>query len=245
MNKASGYDGIPVELNQLLILLTTLSLIKLLKSNLSSWFSFPVSLRVCVLSLSVISDLLLPPGLQPTRFLCPWDSPDKDTGLGCYSLLQGIFLTQGSNPALLYCRQTLNHLSHQEAYSVQSLSCVQPSVTPWTAAFQAPLSMGFSRQEYWSGVPLPSPFIQATHVQFLGRKLRSHSSHCSLLPLHLDWKNQICQNEYTTQCNLLIQSNHYQITNGTFHRTRKKLKICMVGMECLDSGGGNTDFFTD
>ena len=36
------------------------------------------------------------------------------------------------------------------------LSHVQPSVTPWTAGFQAPLSMGFSRQEYWSGVPLPS-----------------------------------------------------------------------------------------
>ena len=31
-------------------------------------------------------------------------------------------------------------------------------MTPWTAAYQAPLSMGFSRQEYWSGVPLPSPY---------------------------------------------------------------------------------------
>ena len=40
---------------------------------------------------------------------------------------------------------------------VKSLSRVRPSATPWTAAFQAPLSMGFSRQEYWSGVPLPSP----------------------------------------------------------------------------------------
>jgi len=39
----------------------------------------------------------------------------------------------------------------------KSLSRVQPSATPWTAAFQAPPSMGFSRQEYWSGVPLPSP----------------------------------------------------------------------------------------
>ena len=106
-------------------------------------------------------------------------------------------------------------------------SCMSHSCDPCTLAHQAPLSMGFPRQEYWSGVPLPSPFIQATHVQFLGRKLRSHSSHCSLLPLHLDWKNQNCQNEYTTQCNLLIQSNPYQITNGTFHRTRKKLKICM------------------
>ena len=38
----------------------------------------------------------------------------------------------------------------------KSLSRVRPSATPWTAAFQAPPSMGFSRQEYWSGVPLPS-----------------------------------------------------------------------------------------
>ena len=40
---------------------------------------------------------------------------------------------------------------------VKSLSCVWLLVTPWTAAYQAPQSMGFSRQEYWSGVPLPSP----------------------------------------------------------------------------------------
>ena len=40
---------------------------------------------------------------------------------------------------------------------VKSLSCIWLLVTPWTAAHQAPPSMGFSRQEYWSGVPLPSP----------------------------------------------------------------------------------------
>ena len=39
---------------------------------------------------------------------------------------------------------------------VKSLSRVRPSATPWTAAYQAPPSMGFSRQEYWSGVPVPS-----------------------------------------------------------------------------------------
>ena len=39
---------------------------------------------------------------------------------------------------------------------VKSLSRVQLSTTPWTVAHQAPLSMGFSRQEYWSGLPLPS-----------------------------------------------------------------------------------------
>ena len=52
-------------------------------------------------------------GLQPTTLLCPWDSPGKNPGVGSHSLLQGIFPTQGSNPGLLYRRQTLYHLSHQ------------------------------------------------------------------------------------------------------------------------------------
>ena len=42
---------------------------------------------------------------------------------------------------------------------MKSLSRVRLLATPWTADYQAPLSMGFSRQEYWSGVPLPSPFF--------------------------------------------------------------------------------------
>ena len=41
------------------------------------------------------------------------DSPGKNTGVGSLSLLQGIFLTQGSNPGLLHCRQILHRLSHQ------------------------------------------------------------------------------------------------------------------------------------
>ena len=47
---------------------------------------------------------------------------------------------------------------------VKSLSRVRLLVTPWTAAYQAPPSMGFSRQEYWSGVPLPS--LQGHHTSF-------------------------------------------------------------------------------
>ena len=42
-----------------------------------------------------------PHGLQPTRLLCPWDSPGQDTGVGCPALLQGVFPTQGLNPLLL------------------------------------------------------------------------------------------------------------------------------------------------
>ena len=51
--------------------------------------------------------------MDPSRLLCPWDSPGKNTGMGCHSLLQGIFPTQGLNPGLLRFRQILYHLSHQ------------------------------------------------------------------------------------------------------------------------------------
>ena len=62
---------------------------------------------------SVMSDSLQPHGLYPTRFLRPWDSPGKNTGVGCHLLFQGIFPTQGSNLDLPHCRQTLYPLSHQ------------------------------------------------------------------------------------------------------------------------------------
>ena len=77
-----------------------------------------------VLSCSAMSDSLQPHGLLPIRLLCPWNSPGKNTEVGCQSLLQGMFLTQGSNPGLRHCRQILYHLSHKE-----SLLFCQPYLT--------------------------------------------------------------------------------------------------------------------
>ena len=48
-------------------------------------------------------------------------------------------------------------MEKQLIYGVKLLSCVRLFETSWTAAYQAPPSMGFSRQEYWSGLPFPSP----------------------------------------------------------------------------------------
>ena len=62
---------------------------------------------------AIVTDSSWPHGLWPTRFLCPWDSPGMNIGVGCHSLLQGIFPTQGLNPDLPHCRQILHHLSHQ------------------------------------------------------------------------------------------------------------------------------------
>ena len=75
---------------------------------------FPL-LNMCwaVLGCSVMSESLRPHGLQPARFLCPWNFPGKNTGVVYHALLQGIFPTQGSNPVLLHCRRILYHLSYQ------------------------------------------------------------------------------------------------------------------------------------
>ena len=82
---------------------------------------------------SLQSDSVWPHRQQPTRLPHPWDSPGKNTGVGCHFLLQ--------------CMKV----------KVKSLSLVLLLATPWSTAYQAPPSIGFSRQECWSGVPLPSP----------------------------------------------------------------------------------------
>ena len=88
-----------------------------------------------LLSCSVMSNSVRPQRRQPTRLPRPWDSPGKNTGVGCHFLLQ--------------CMKVKSER--------KSLSPVRLLATPWTAAYQAPPSMGFSRQEDWSGVPFPSP----------------------------------------------------------------------------------------
>ena len=63
---------------------------------------------------------------------------------------------------------------------VKSLSHVPLFATPWTAAYQAPPSMGFSRQEYWSGLPLPSPIIYVRHKKF---SLPTYSNYPYIYPV--------------------------------------------------------------
>ena len=79
---------------------------------------------------------------QPTRLPRPWHSPGKNTGVGCHFLLQ--------------CMKVKSE--NEVAQSCPTLA------TPWTTAHQALPSMGFSRQEYWSGVPSPSPDYNLTEL---------------------------------------------------------------------------------
>ena len=65
-----------------------------------------------MLSHSSVLDSLQLHGLRPARLLCPWDFPDKNTGVGCHSLLQEIFLTQVSKLRLLHWQVDSLPLSH-------------------------------------------------------------------------------------------------------------------------------------
>ena len=78
----------------------------------------------------VVSDSLQPHGLWPTRVLHPWDSPGKSTGVCCHFFLQEIFPTQGSNPGLPHCRQTLYHLSHQGSDHEHWMHCSNICLSP-------------------------------------------------------------------------------------------------------------------
>ena len=75
-----------------------------LRSCLVLFFSLCQNCESESVSFFVVSNSYQPQGLQPTRVLCPWDSLDKNTGVGCRAFLQGIFPTQGSNPGLPHCR---------------------------------------------------------------------------------------------------------------------------------------------
>ena len=91
---------------------------------------------------SLVSDSVWPHRRQPNRLPRPWDFLGKNTGVGCHFLLQCMKVKSESEVTQLY--PTL--------------------VTSWTAAYQAPPSMGFSRWEYWSGVPLPSLHLLANNI---------------------------------------------------------------------------------
>ena len=71
-----------------------------------------MNLCVCVCVWSVAQSFLTL--CEPTRLFCPWNSPGKNTGVGCHALLQGIFLIQGSNPDLL-------HLLHWQVKSLHEI----------------------------------------------------------------------------------------------------------------------------
>ena len=96
--------------------------------------------------------------------------PGTNTGVGCHFLLQRIFPTQRSNPGLLHYRQMLYCLSYQgsptQLYAAAAAKSLQSCPTlcdpiDGSPPGSPPPSLGFSRQEHWSGLPFPSPMHES------------------------------------------------------------------------------------
>ena len=98
--------------------------------------------------------------------MIPWNSPGQNTGVGSLSLLQGIFLTKGSNPGFPHCRQILYQLSHS---SVQfSCSVMSDSLRPHESQHARP------------PCPSPTPTVYLTHVHQVSDTIQP--SHAPLSP---------------------------------------------------------------
>ena len=160
-----------------------------------------------------MADSLQPHGLKSARFLCPWNFPGKNTGVDCHFLLQGIFLTQWLNLCLLLWQANSLPQSHQwrpyywlyNTCVLSHFSHVWLCVTPWTVAQQAPLPMGFSRQEYWQGLSClpsrgsyqPRDQTHVSHVFCIGRPVLYHWHHLGSPYNTWKWKSLLCLTLYS------------------------------------------------
>ena len=107
---------------------------------------------VCALSFS------LAPWTVARQLLCPWDSPGKNTGVGCHAFLQGIFPTLGSNLGLPLYRQILKHMSHQGSPK-STQEC--PNI------FTTPESKIILKFKFSKNITSLIPFSQVIPVSFL------------------------------------------------------------------------------
>ena len=104
-----------------------------------------------------MSDSLLPYGLQPTKFLCAWNSPGKTTGVGGHALLQSIFPTQGWNPRLLRLLRLLR-LSHWQGRFLP----LAPPRKPYSLSVNSN-SLWFHLSKIQTSHALPVEFVNWMH----------------------------------------------------------------------------------
>ena len=146
----------------------------------NGWISYSRMSRISVYKVGV-------PGKELTRgiFVTSWTTEGSAAAKSlqfCPTLCDPIDGSpQGSPiPGILQARKLeWVAISFSNAWKwrvkVKSLSHVRLSATPWTAAYQASPSMGFSRQEYWSGLPLPSLIKDSRDWEIIGLRVRSRS----------------------------------------------------------------------
>ena len=169
---------------------------------------------------------------QPTRLLCPWDSPGKNPGVGCHFFLQCMKVKSerevaqscptlsdpmdcslpGSSAHGIFQARVLEWvaISFSNAWKwkvkEKSLSSGRLCATPWTAAYQAPPPMEFSRQEYWSGLPLPSLLVTLIHPK---KTFISFFTHTFLYNPRSEYGEENCSSRPITAVNIYVYTYTY------------------------------------
>jgi len=142
-----------------------------------------------------MSDSVQPHRRWPTRLPRSWDSPGKNTGVGCHFLLQCMKgkseseVTQ-SCPTLrdpMVCSLPISSIhgifrARILEWGAIAFSHVQFFATPWTVTLQDSLSMGFFRQEYWSGLPCPPPRYPGPGIKLTSSLAGGFFTHWCHLP---------------------------------------------------------------
>ena len=113
---------------------------------------------------------LQPHGLQPTRLLCPWDSPGKSTGVGYRLLLQRIFLIQGSIPLLLHWQVDslpLSHVGSPQRFLVEGNSALETHGLLWRRFHLSQLEVDGGCWHLWAEAQgaAPHPKVHETAPQ--------------------------------------------------------------------------------
>ena len=135
------------------------------------------SFFLCTLSRFSNVQLFANPWTVAHQAPCSMGFSRKEYWSGCHALLQGIFVTQGSNSHLLLL------------LLLSRFSRVRLCATPSTVTHQAPPSLGFSRQEHWSGLPFPSPMHESEKWKWSCSVVSDPQRPHGLQPsrLHLPW----------------------------------------------------------
>ena len=158
-----------------------------------------------------MSDSLQPHELQPARLLCTWNFPGKNIGVGGHFLLQGIFLTQGSNPHLLHWQTGLLSLSHQGSLCVKNCAtCFTQalSMNPYNPITEILLFLfyrwGIRKQaacsrsyllEFINGWPTSVLFKSQFTCHFL-QEICPHDKNAAYYLFFVLWKYLLCSPHY-------------------------------------------------
>ena len=160
--------------------------------------------------------------LRPHELYSPWDSPGQYTGVGSLSLLQGIFLTQGSNPGLSHCRWILYQLSHKGSPGIREWVACPFSSKPSQPRNQTSVSCVLGRfftnwairEALWGNIPQHKSYLWQTPATIILNREKLENFPAKI------WNKTLMPTLSTS-----LQHNNWSLSHSNHRRKRKIIEI--------------------